>query len=245
MLLGRTNECRGALWRSTMNGTEPQAAEPSAIVFRPGDHVWMRCDAIGGIQYQHHGIVVKVIDKKRLYIADFTAPNESTIALPTSITSNAQVGGRMLDWHGVRITTFDADEWHREEYGDDEAQESHDIVLKRVRFLMQNPHLLPEYELLESNCETVAVWCKTGQFRTHQIAGLMGGGIRNSAVATGIAAAASLVMGPIPAVVGAGVMASMSLKQRGNEGKWKERTDILNEEFEKWLKAQEWGCSIQ
>ncbi|KAL9186195.1 hypothetical protein ACHAXT_005433 [Thalassiosira profunda] len=226
---------------------QPSAAESPASEdreFRPGDHVWMQCEAIGGIGYQHHGIVVRA-KSNRLYIADFSAPNQSTIALPTSITSNAQSGGRMLDWHGVRIATFDAAEWHKEQYADDEVQDDNELVLKRVTFLLQNPYLIPPYELLESNCETVAVWCKTGQFRTHQIAGLIGGGIRNSAVATGLLAASSVVLGPIPAVVGAGVSLTMSLKQSGNENKWRERTEILNEEFEKWQKAQEWGCCIQ
>ena len=229
---------------------------PSSRDFRPGDHVWMHCEAIGGVRYQHHGIVVKVLADGRLSIADFTAPNESTIALPTSSPSTSQgTGGRMLDWHGVRIVPYDAAEWHKERYtyeDDDEAPppaaadaDANDHALQRVTFLLQNPHLLPKYELLESNCETVAVWCRTGQFRTHQVAGLMGGGIRNSAVATGVAAAASVVLGPLPAVVGAGVVASMSLKQSGNESKWRERTEILNEEFDKWRKARESRCVVQ
>ncbi|KAL7530502.1 hypothetical protein ACHAWF_003403 [Thalassiosira exigua] len=217
---------------------------------RPGDHVSMRCEAIGGIPYRHHGIVVKVVDEERLYIADFTAPNQSTLALPTSVTSNSShrgSGRAVPDWHGVRVSAYDASEWRREKCDDDreEAPDDDEVVLRRVTFLLKNPHLLPEYELLESNCETVAVWCKTGRFRTHQVSGLVGGGIRNGAAATGLAVAAAVFLGPIPAVVGAGWTAALALKRSDSEHRWRERTEVLNEEFEKWSRAQDSGCAVQ
>jgi len=102
---------------------------------------------------------------------------------------------------------------------------------------MRNPHLIPEYDLLESNCETVAVWCKTGSFRTFQIAGLLDRGKRNSATI-----AASSILGPlaIPAAIGAAVsFSALMIKELDNENKWNERTRILNEEFKKWEESQE------
>ena len=115
------------------------------------------------------------------------------------------------------------------------------LVLKRVTFLMQNPHLIPEYDLLESNCETVAVWCKTGSFRTFQVAGLVDGGKRNSATVAASSVIASSLLGPlaIPAAVGAEIsFSALAIKGMSNENKWKERTRILNEEFKRWEEGQ-------
>ena len=42
------------------------------------------------------------------------------------------------------------------------------LVLSRVQFLLDNQHLLPPYHILRSNCECVAVWCKTGSWCTLQ-----------------------------------------------------------------------------
>ena len=177
----------------------------------------MWCEAVG-FRYQHHGIVMNVENNEgatnstkksvTLKIADFTAPENETFALPTSSASNVTntqenaLARRMKSrkrklphWHGIRVTSCDGSEWHREEYPEQITQQQEgqyqssdeigELVLQRVYFLMQRPDLIPPYELLESNCETVAVWCKTGEFRTHQVTGLLGGGKRNSAVATG------------------------------------------------------------
>lgn len=222
---------------------------------RPGDHVWMWCDAIGGVRYQHHGILVKVeqrLLKTRaagcddgtrgavLHVADFTPPGASTSALPNSVASGSTAGGRLPHWHGVRVTAYrDASEWHRRARpGDDEEEgENDETALRRVRFLLRNPHLLPAYELLESNCEAVAAWCKTGEFRTDQVAGLLDGGKRNALAAAGAAADVAPVLGPLvalPIAAGAGLSwSAMALKRGESERKWRERTRILNEEFEK------------
>jgi len=99
------------------------------------------------------------------------------------------------------------------------------------------------YEVLECNCETVAMWCKTGKFRTAQVSGLIEGGKRNSAVATGLAVAASTVLGPLPLIVSAGVWTALSSKQHGNETLWKEKTVMLNREFDVWRKGLD-SCVI-
>ena len=270
---------------------EPAESDASDVEdspsFRTGDHVWMWCETIGGFRYQHHGIVMNVEEeiqrggtkKKKfvLKIADFTAPENETFALPTSSASNITntqenaLARRMKSrkrklphWHGIRVTSWDGAEWHREDYpeqiqqqvekqdGQDascssESTDRQQLVLQRVHFLMQRPDLIPPYELLESNCETVAVWCRTGEFRTHQVTGLLGGGKRNSAVATGAAAVAATVFPPmLPMVaVGVGIWAGISLRDGSNEDNWRERTRILNEEFDKWLKRQQSGfCAV-
>ncbi|KAL7559922.1 hypothetical protein ACA910_007287 [Epithemia clementina (nom. ined.)] len=46
-------------------------------------------------------------------------------------------------------------------------------ILKRVQFLHDCRHLIPDYNVLCSNCETVAVWCVTGKWETLQGAGAL------------------------------------------------------------------------
>mmetsp|Transcript_5352 Transcript_5352/g.9755 ORF Transcript_5352/g.9755 Transcript_5352/m.9755 type:complete len:297 (-) Transcript_5352:282-1172(-) len=247
--------------------TSSQSAASTSL--QPGDHIWMWCNAIGGIRYQHHGILIKATKRSDvricptrttntvLHIADFTAPDESTFALPTSLarkpTKTATASLRRLpSWHGVRVTIYHkASEWHKQTYHnssngnddlnnpveedeDNDNENNNKIALQRVKFLIQNPHLLPRYELLESNCETVATWCRTGAFHTQQVRGLIDGGKRNALVATGTATA----IGPlaVPIAICAGITWSvMKFKQDVNELRWEERTVILNNEFEKWL----------
>ena len=42
-------------------------------------------------------------------------------------------------------------------------------VLARAYFLLENPHLLPSYHIFRSNCECVALWCKTGTNRIDSV----------------------------------------------------------------------------
>eukprot|EP00957_Ditylum_brightwellii_P042498 3218046-Ditylum_brightwellii.AAC.1 len=102
--------------------TTPSADDASRRPFRPGDHVWMNCEAAGGVRYQHHGVVLYTNENEQLLkIADFTAPNSGTFALPDSVTSGSTLHShhRVPDWHGVRVTTYEnVSEWQREEYED-------------------------------------------------------------------------------------------------------------------------------
>ena len=245
--------------------------------FHPGDHVWMWCEAAGGVRYQHHGIVLYAGNttttttskqqQQMLKIADFTAPDSGTFALPDSIASTGSTAfnnsnHRLPHWHGVRVTTYyNVSEWQREEYATREEDDDDDdnnssslfyqdedvVVLQRVKFLLSNPHLIPSYDLLVSNCETVAVWCKTGQFHTHQVSGFVNGGKRNSVTVAASSVLASSILGPlaIPAVVGAAIsFSTFVIKEQSNENVWRERTKILNEEFQMWQERQEQQACI-
>jgi len=68
-------------------------------------------------------------------------------------------------------------EWKKVHYGyesnnnDDDTisttTESSDpryLVVSRVKLLLSDPSVLPDYDVLKSNCECVAVWCKTGKW---------------------------------------------------------------------------------
>jgi hypothetical protein len=252
----------------------------SPSLFHPGDHVWMWCEAAGGVRYQHHGIVLyagnttttttashqqqqQQQQQQMLKIADFTAPDSGTFALPDSIASTGSTNHRLPHWHGVRVTTYyNVSEWQKEEYatreeeddGDNNnnnsslfCQDEDDVVLQRVKFLLSNPHLIPHYDLLVSNCETVAVWCKTGHFHTHQVSGFVNGGKRNSVTVAASSVLASSILGPLalPAVVGAAIsFSTFVIKEQSNENVWRERTKILNEEFERWQERQEQQACI-
>jgi hypothetical protein len=155
---------------------------------------------------------------------------------------------RLPYWHGVRVTTYDnVSEWQKEEYTADSCADEDVVVVQRVKFLLSNPHLIPKYDLLESNCETVAVWCKTGCFRTFQVAGLVDGGKRNSATLAASSVLASSLMGPLalPAIAGAALsFSALLLKENSNESMWKERTRILNDEFQRWQEGKKQVCII-
>ena len=257
---------------STTTATDADEATMSAPSFHPGDHVWMWCEAAGGVRYQHHGIVLyagntttsnskQQQQQQMLKIADFTAPDSGTFALPDSIASTGSTfnsNHRLPHWHGVRVTTYyNVSEWQKEGYAtrkeddDDDknnnnsnlfCQDEDVVVLQRVKFLLSNPHLIPQYDLLVSNCETVAVWCKTGQFHTHQVSSFVNGGKRNSVTVAASSVLASSILGPLalPAVVGAAIsFSTFVIKEQSNENMWKERTKILNEEFQMWQERQE------
>ncbi|KAL7455210.1 hypothetical protein ACHAWC_006777 [Mediolabrus comicus] len=269
-LVGVDDENSTSSSPSTTTATAHADEATMSPSFHPGDHVWMWCEAAGGVRYQHHGIVLyagntttsnskQQQQQQMLKIADFTAPDSGTFALPDSIASGSTFNSnhRLPHWHGVRVTTYyNVSEWQKEEYATREEEDDNNnnnstslfcqdedaIVLQRVKFLLSNPHLIPQYDLLVSNCETVAVWCKTGNFHTHQVSGFVNGGKRNSVTVAASSVLASSILGPlaIPAVVGAAIsFSTFVIKEQSNVNVWRERTKILNEEFERWQERQE------
>lgn len=48
-----------------------------------------------------------------------------------------------------------------------------ELVLARANFLLRYPDILPDYNVLNANCECVAVWCKTGKWLTLQGSSLL------------------------------------------------------------------------
>lgn len=148
--------------------------------------------------YQHHGVVMDVLFQEGewvLQIADFSnwMPDENDaydssgsgiginkMPLKTkSLRSNCPSTGGC-----IRTYTATADDatWHKVEYQASlwrqhlwrsgtctaAACDAPGMVRARVQFLQEHAELLPPYSVVQSNCECVAVWCKTGTWATLQ-----------------------------------------------------------------------------
>lgn len=123
---------------------------------------------------------------------------------------------RGLTQEGIFRVYTDTDEWHKVQYdakfwqrswqraGTCTAVSSDPIgkVLARVDFIVRNPHILPDYHVVNANCECVAVWCKTGRWMTLQASSMlemtMAGNLKSSATLSA-SAVASTVSVQVPA----------------------------------------------
>jgi hypothetical protein len=177
---------------------EPSDDEPCK--FQIGDHIYQWCSLMGIPNvFNHHAVVMDVYrdDTSRewiLMIADFS--NEAEISRDSTNSSSGPTGKKSLcsphsgskkagrirtylcpesqsqKWHKVQ---YEASWWKRHLYrsGTCTAVQSDapGLVRARVQFLLENQaDLLPEYDAVKSNCECVAVWCKTGTWATLQAA---------------------------------------------------------------------------
>ena len=97
-----------------------------------------------------------------------------------------------------------------------------DQILARVHFLVQHGmDMVPNYHLLWSNCETVAVWCMTGEWQTRQVAGVL------PAWLVGFGALVSL---PAALVASAsGIILNQVFQQQ-----WDRISQQLNQEFDQY-----------
>jgi hypothetical protein len=172
-----------------------QAARPN---FCMGDHVYQWCSFVGlPAVYQHHGVVMDVLFEEGewvLQIADFSnwMPDENDgsgssgsgsgnkMPLKTkSLRSNCPSTGGCIRTYNA---TADDATWHKVEYQASlwrqhmwrsgtctgAACDAPGMVRARVQFLQEHAELLPPYSVVQSNCECVAVWCKTGTWATLQ-----------------------------------------------------------------------------
>jgi hypothetical protein len=171
------------------------AARPD---FCMGDHVYQWCSFVGlPAVYQHHGVVMDVLFQEGewvLQIADFSnwMPDEND----EFGSSGSGIGNKMpLKNKSLRsncpstggcIRTYNASAddatWHKVEYQSSlwrqhmwrsgtctaAACDAPGMVRARVQFLQEHAELLPPYSVVQSNCECVAVWCKTGTWATLQ-----------------------------------------------------------------------------
>lgn len=170
-------------------------ARPERPDFQLGDHVYQWCSfALIPSVFQHHGIVMDVYwreteRKWMLKIADFSnwesaQPEERPVRKKSIFGgSNCKSGGcirtyecpaidderRENQWYKVE---YEAGWWkrHWQRSGTCTAVQSDapGLVRARVQFLLEHADILPKYNAVESNCECVAVWAKTGTWATLQ-----------------------------------------------------------------------------
>ena len=239
------------------------AAEDNNTSFKAGDHITLCCNA-AGIPYDHHAIVLSVgscvlgqqqgeqppsecTSKNKittLCVADFTADGAANAICGTS---GSDSGGLMAlssfgcnsdcdsveKQHGLRISFItDTHKWQKvHPYT---PSDSIEIIRQRVEFLLKHPNYIPKYSLVQSNCECVAVWCKTGQWMTLQAINLLGSTNFGSRIAIAGLSIASMSMIPF-----AGVMLTAGVVTEVVSGVWgdhikrscNEQTQKLNDAF--------------
>ncbi|KAG7360097.1 lecithin retinol acyltransferase [Nitzschia inconspicua] len=99
-------------------------------------------------------------------------------------------------WHRVH---YEASWWKRQVYRSGTATKAKSdpvgMVLARVHFILQHPDLLPDYHVVNANCECVAFWCKTGSWSTLQASSFLeltaAGQVKSSATLAAAAAGAT------------------------------------------------------
>jgi len=70
------------------------------------------------------------------------------------------------------------------------------IVQARVDFLLTHPSCISFFHSVKSNCEAVALWCKTGQYLTLQAASWLGAATAAGPAKSAVAAAVSFLSSP-------------------------------------------------
>ncbi|CAJ1969904.1 unnamed protein product [Cylindrotheca closterium] len=162
---------------------QPSKKQDPREKFQVGDHVyqWRSWGGIPGV-FQHHGIVMDIIND--LHTGDFklTIADFSNVATPSNkkLPNKKQQSGFFQE--GILRTYTDASKWHKVEYQANwwkrtayragtctsSKSDAVGLVLARVNFIIQYPELLPDYHVIYANCECVAFWCKTGEWSTLQ-----------------------------------------------------------------------------
>lgn len=218
------------------------------IQFEAGDHITLQCNA-AGIPYDHHAIVLSISTRSdgegTLCVADFTAGDTGNAIRGTSgsdiVNSGSFGSGSESDEdHGLRVLVVDSKEWKKVDYSSRQPVDPVHIIRRRVEFLLKYPHYIPTYSLVESNCECVAVWCMTGEWKTFQTQNILGNvnlGSRLALAGISIASLGSLTI-PFGLVFTAGEVISGVWGDHAKR-KWKEQTEKLNKEFDNSIKVEE------
>lgn len=245
--------------------------------------------------FQHHGIVLEVRPEAEgdgwiLKIADYVryAGKEEdkdqkgvAVSSPSGkkpLTPQKEQGGA-TNSGCLRVYESSSKEWHKVKYGA-KFWERHTarsgtctaakceppgMVRARMQFLLDHPETLPSYDLMNSNCECVAVWCKTGTWGTLQAASWLAitaaGQAKSAMTVAGVAAstqvtvpasglwgtigyttqASFLSMHPfaVPLIAAYGVVTAgvPAVSLMRCKRRWREQTEEMNQAF--WEDAVE------
>jgi hypothetical protein len=117
-----------------------------------------------------------------------------------------------LTQEGILRTYTDTDQWHKVEYDaswwkrsvyragtcTSVSSDATGLVLARVNYILRHPDALPDYHVVNANCECVAVWCKTGRWSTLQASSLLeltaAGQIKSTATLAATAASSQVTV---------------------------------------------------
>lgn len=159
---------------------EDDLADSTNKLFQPGDHIYAWCK---GNVYQHHGIVLSCAGTS-MVIADFTNmvhPEASKSSL--SLASFNKIHDKPGEMRTLIDQNTETTVWKKVKYNANwkdcvmsragtvslAKPDSRETILARTNFLLKNPSLIPPYNVMTSNCETVAFWCTTGKWSTLQV----------------------------------------------------------------------------
>eukprot|EP00536_Pseudo-nitzschia_multiseries_P006936 jgi/Psemu1/286786/fgenesh1_pg.154_\ len=177
----------------------PELESPELEV---GDHVYQWRSLCGvPFMFQHHGIVMDVLRDGdgtpiRLTIADFS--NEGIVRTYTDTDK----------WHKVHYQSgFWKRQFRRSGTATDAKPDAVGLVLARVNYILQHPSELPDYHVVNANCECVAFWCKTGNWSTLQASSFLeltaaGQAKQSATLATAATAATANVTVPAAGIWG-------------------------------------------
>jgi len=186
----------------------------------------------------------------------FRGPCGSSNSLPSSFGSSGSIFASTSKTSVTQTGVFYeelclSDDWHKFEYDDSfweqvtstgafgvsissertslpvDVCDPVDLVIQRANFLLDHPEELPDYQLLNSNCECVAVWCKTGLWVSLQAAEYLSSTSRLGMLNVVLSLAGPEAMIPIVGAM-AGINALQILNTVQN---WRKHTTALNEAF--------------
>lgn len=181
-----------------------------------------------------------------ILIAEFTNAELALEGVPmfasASTAAGATSGGGVTGGFRIVLERHPHLKWHKVKYnanpiecmtwrpgtcsGSSRLPTAHE-TLTRVHFLHECRHLIPDYHLFASNCETVAVWCATGKWETLQGERVLQWGSLGAA-----AAAASMVMAPVGMALAVATSGGLALwRSQHINKKWDTTEALLNQHY--------------
>ena len=183
-----------------------------------------------------------------ILIAEFTnaalATEEASMFTSASTAAGATSGGGVtggfriirehnphLKWHKVKYDAnpLECITWRPGTCSGSSRLTTPYETLTRVQFLHECRHLIPDYHLFASNCETVAVWCTTGKWETLQGERVLQWGSLGAA-----AAAASMAMAPVGMALAVATSGGLALWRSQHINQQWDRTETLLNQHYKW-----------
>ena len=133
---------------------------------RPGDHIYT-WRALG--LYSHHGIFT---GKKRREVIHFTG-DDAVLKNKSAARIRASSLEQFLDGGPLRVAVYGHKEtllYHMKRSGTcyKEGSDTPDKVVKRAETYLDDPDTWGDYNLFFNNCESFAVYCKTGEKQSQQ-----------------------------------------------------------------------------